>query len=549
MGETKFQQVSMTHKHESLLWHSLMLLCLCCSSTQVGGFLASGRQHHPPVSFSPPTARTDTYRQVVPHEHYFGGSSRKSAENTTEFVKALAIVPPTKLWDRLQRARHYARDPLFHEWPPAVRLFHPFSSTALDVAQVVDELELEPFEITLDSWVIVPHLEVIQAQWASAQNAAHVEDATDIGVNPYEEEDRAVQELIASEERKGQEKYRARQLKEQAQSGSKPKTAVKEEAPWEEKKSPAQVLQEQTKAYEEVGGPCILCLEPDEESKERLCELREALAEVLDHDAYSSPSSAYSWSFVSEEMDTGYRPLIPISSFESIQSALDIARRLKGIWGEPLTWQVKDMHVISCLGVEDEDWEGTSPQSSMEWNKMPWGCSAKVMLMGEELEQDEEFNMAMVQRLVEEGEPGGMDISMDYTILEDEEEEPLSNIEQWLNDDEDFDEGTRVVIGRTEFLTGDQRVYTGMPASSVTDAKDRAMGDVGVVSAVARRRRTTSRQGNMWEEGEFGRRDIDYLPWNMRERTGKLAKQDEASERLANQETLNEFYNAQSEEE
>ena len=74
----------------------------------------------------------------------------------------------------------------------------------------------------------------------------------------------------------------------------------------------------------ETGGPCILCLEPDQESKEKLCELREALAEVLNHETYSSASSFYSWNLV-QKLDMGYRPLIPISSFESIvQAALEV---------------------------------------------------------------------------------------------------------------------------------------------------------------------------------------------------------------------------------
>ena len=144
------------------------------------------------------------------------------------------------------------------------------------------------------------------------------------------------------------------------------------------------------------------------------------------------------------------------------------------------------------------------------------------MLMGEEIQQDEDMNEDMIRQLVEKGERGGMDISMDFTILDDEEE-PLSEIEQWLDNDEDWDEGSQVIIGRTHLYTGDQRTYFGMPASSVVDAKDRSMGEGGSVSALARRRRTTSRQGSLWEDGEFGRRENDYLPWNKRERPQRLA--------------------------
>jgi hypothetical protein len=126
----------------------------------------------------------------------------------------------------------------------------------------------------------------------------------------------------------------------------------------------------------------------------------------------------------------------------------------------------------------------------------------------------------MIDRILEEGKPGGADISMDYTILEDEEES-LSDIEKWLNDDDEFDEGTQVVIGRTHFFTGEQRTYKGMPATSVVDAKDRSLGDAGDVSGFARRRGATARLESQWKEGEFGRREKDYMPWGMRERVGR----------------------------
>jgi hypothetical protein len=392
-------------------------------------------------------------------------------------------------------------------------LFHPFSGTALDVAQGVEDLEIEPFEIAFDTWVIVPHLEALQAEWQNAVTTPYVEDAS-ASTNQYEEEDREVRELIAREEKLAHQKSQARRIHLNQKVN---------ESPGEEKKSPAHLLEEQKRKYEEFGGPCILCLEPDQESKEKLCELREGLAEVLNHDTYSSPSSVYSWNLV-QEMDMGYRPLIPISSFESIQVALDAAKRLKGLWGDPLTWKVKDMHLISCRDDGEEDWEASSsPQTSSEWNKVPWGRNAKIMLMGEEIEQDVDINEDMVRQLVEMGERGGMDISMDFTVLEDEEEEPLSEIEQYLDNDEDWDQGTEVIIGRTHLYTGDQRTYFGMPASSVVDAKDRSMGEGGSVSALARRRRTTSRHGSLWEDGEYGRRDNDYLPWNKRERPQKLS--------------------------
>jgi hypothetical protein len=158
--------------------------------------------------------------------------------------------------------------------------------------------------------------------------------------------------------------------------------------------------------------------------------------------------------------------------------------------------------------------------AQVEIKKEPWGCNAKIMLVGEEIEQDDVANEEMVEKLLETGEIGGGDISMDFTILDDEEES-VSDIEKWLDDDDDYDEGTEVVIGRTHFYTGDQRNYKGMPATSVVDAKDRSLGEAGSVSGAARRRGTTSRAQNVWEDGEYGRRTRDFLPWGMRQRKEK----------------------------
>ncbi|KAL3913698.1 MAG: hypothetical protein SGILL_006384 [Bacillariaceae sp.] len=327
-----------------------------------------------------------------------------------------------------------------------------------------------------------------------------------------------IQELIDMETEKANEKHKnkkkpAKQVRNKKNLG---------------KKSPAEMAQEQQKMLDDDGGPCILCLEPDEESKQLLIELREALQEGLNHDPYSSPSSIYSWKYV-KDVDMGYRPLIPVSKFDSLHAAMDVARRLKGLWGEPLEIEIKDLHVISCKEEVEEEvkWEsqsiglGLTLQTDLERkDEAAWGCNAKIMLFGEEVEQDEEFNQEMVDKLVEEGTPGGMDISFDYTVLEDEEES-TTDIEKWLDDDEGYDEGSQVVIGRTHFFTGDQKAYTGMPATSVTDAKDRSLGEAGSVSGASRRRGSAARQGTLYQEGEYGRRERDFSPWGMRKRVEK----------------------------
>lgn len=476
------------------------------------------------------------------------------------FWTALAIVPPQEHWDRIQRARHYARDSLFHQWPPAIRLFHPFSPPvtsassssplvddqhgALEVAQVVEELDLEPFEITLDTWVIVPHLEALENAWRNSltvttsgsiedEDDGHVFYDHDFYTAETRREDEETRRLIEQEERIGLDKAKARAAKLSQTTGARkpcypPKVTGSSNQTSTAAKSPRDILEEQKQQYEEFGGPCILCLEPNAESKQMLQDLREEMALLLSHDDYSSPSSIYSWRRLDPVWHPEeYRPLIPVSSFDSLPAALDVARRLKGLWGGPLTFSVEDLHLLSC-------WEEFDPTDFAEsdnlmgaWQqeesrRRPWSCSAKIMLMGKEHqdsidEMDDEQIQAMVQKLVEEGQAGGMDISDDFTILDDEE---VSDIEHWLDSDDDFDEGMKVTIGRTHFYTGDQALYNGMPASSVLDSKDRSLGSSPKrVSALARRRRNTA-GAQQWDDGQFGRRERDYLPWGKRELAG-----------------------------
>lgn len=84
-------------------------------------------------------------------------------------------------------------------------------------------------------------------------------------------------------------------------------------------------------------------------------------------------------------------------------------------------------------------------------------------------------------------------------------------VQSWLEEDEDLDDGATIIIGRTQYFMGEMRQYTGMPAASTMDGKDRVMEDSGV-SGSARRRGAVHRQGDRWQEGDYGRKEKDYLP-------------------------------------
>jgi hypothetical protein len=107
-----------------------------------------------------------------------------------------------------------------------------------------------------------------------------------------------------------------------------------------------------------------------------------------------------------------------------------------------------------------------------------------IMLHGEEMEMDHNLNEEVANLVAQKGEDGGFvkrQISRTETTEEPTgipsswsvESENLSlrngaidDIEAYLaeDDEEDYDEGTVVIIGRVQFFTGDMRIYEGMPA-------------------------------------------------------------------------------------
>ena len=185
-----------------------------------------------------------------------------------------------------------------------------------------------------------------------------------------------------------------------------------------------------------------------------------------------------------------------------------------------------------------------------------YGCDAMVMLWGEEPEEelmDEEASLTMIMDdNDDELENSASDFDEDHThelyyqagdINYDEifataereyqrmesyeefssvfdlepgaqiaEGEEGGGIEDWLDDGDGSldDEGATAVIGRAQFFMGAMRDFIGMPASSTIDGKDRIMG--GGVSATARRRGAVHRLAESWSDGEYGRKDQDYLP-------------------------------------
>jgi len=481
--------------------------------------------------------------------------ARASNEDCTvaTMSTALCVVPPDEAWDTIQRARHFARDRTYHKWPPAVRLFHPFcprarlSDKALDIARIVEEFNIEPFQVSLNAWTIVPHMEAIEADWEAMKQLPSQEEV----VTPEKKETEA-DRLIAKEERLGRLRLmrRAKLNRKKRQAAGKEvvetsaeKALREEEEKSTTKQSPRDLLEKQKRMYEEFNGPCVLCLEPDEESKERLVQLRELLrAELFDDYDKFSPSSSVSTTStlpraVLEADESSFRPIVPVGSFPTVTSAVEMARKLKGLW-DPLPFNVTDFQLISYESEKsspENQFDELSDNAEYNLKKTSWrhidieeetlttqgqfGCDALVMLMGEELDTDEQGSKEMVDIIMRQGSPGGFELMGEEEAASDgmlptssdneaKDDTDTDDLELWLDGDDQFDEGTVIVIGRTHFFTGDMRSYNGMPASSAMDAKDRVVGEG--VHASARRKGSARRSANVWRDGEFGYRESDF---------------------------------------
>lgn len=567
----------------------------------------------------------------------FQKSGLLDGETSSNYIQgtmdsALCIIPPDDAWDNIQRARHFARDPSFYRWPPAIRLFHPFvdrselTEVATAIASVIEKYDLEAFEITFKSLLIVPHFEDLEEHEEALRE---LPKQAQMETDSLTEDEARVQALILDEEEKGKKKLAKRKAKEQGMRKEKPvpeSDEAKNSAPPTYKdQSPQQVLKDQRKSLGEFNGPCVLCLEPDEESKIHIQAFREILRKKLfdQYDPFSPSSTVTDISTLQRglpervlnqhgfvrmgfeksgnkknKQGVTFRPVITLGRFSTVSKAVDVARKLQQVW-EPLTFQVNDLHLIST--VEESSSISNDPHAEIEQDlhslsagngghviddpysfqmdeygnpivhenrehslrkfhgsdgtdsvfstKGEYGCDAMIMLSGEESQllkkkvafdgegvaTDEELSRDKVEEdakleaesfyLDKEDEdrimqlllspaalPGGQQVSeaLSRSASNNSDDDEEDYLQHWLGeDDDDVDDGATIIIGRTQFFMGEMRHYTGMPASSTMDGKDRSLGKV---SGSARRRGAVHRQGDRWREGDYGQKEKDYLP-------------------------------------
>ena len=491
------------------------------------------------------------------------GAEHSPSFSTTSLSRdaALALVPPDQVWDTLQRARHYASDITYQKWPPCIRLLHPFTDkddAALTIAEVIDKYQIAPFEIRLTEWSVIPHAEAMEADWRAMQMGQTDQvDQMELDKELTEEE-QEIQDLIAREEYKGRVNLKKRQQRMAAkerlkqsksnigQSTSTPLTQKQttaynpEESATNSAGSPKDLWEKQKQMYEEFNGPCVVCLEPDEDSRNRIMELRSILLEEAPElQAFASYSATLTHSdifpFSTSTFTTDYRPIVPVASFPTVTAAVEMARKLRNLW-DPLEFDVTELHVVSrggSLGNDDDLVDYAKLDSSvngmadLNYEAASWashvpgmgaaeedlsniqiGCDALIMLAGEEVDMDNELNEEMANMIAKEGYSGGASRGSTPELQEEAhdglnlDDGDVESIYEYLDeeDDEDYDDGAVVVIGRTHFFTGEMRSYVGMPATSAMDAKDRAYG--GSVSGAARRQRAFRRA--TFNDGDWG---------------------------------------------
>ena len=341
---------------------------------------------------------------------------------------ALCIVPPDDAWDTIQRARHLARDTTFYKWPPAIRLFHPFApkkeipnlvgelaewmetqdvimdsmefmlsgeegcdSSSTDTSSTTtttttDNNILSSFEVTLDSILILPHFEVLDARIEALEKRKPQDTlGTSFEEEEYQKRKAEGLRLIEEEERKGLERKiereRKRKLKNLKKAGRKPKKKVDDQvvvngsSSSDDADSATTTMNQDDPSSKDsnssndkkkskssnFNGPCVIYLSPNDESRIRLTTLRERLrCELFDVYNDFSPSSSVSpypeqlprkvnnrkMASPSSDSTSQFRPLLPIARFATVQGAVKVAKVLQQTW-DPLTFNVTDLQFVS----------------------------------------------------------------------------------------------------------------------------------------------------------------------------------------------------------
>ena len=294
------------------------------------------------------------------------------------------------------------------QWPPAIRLFHPFAPKSEIPAHVgklaewIDEEGLRfdlspesyetfpflsPFEVTLDSLQILPHWEILDAQTDVDENQTPQQGLGEsLEEQRFRKQKQESKLLIEQEAKKGVTRKKEREKKDLIERRRTLKRELKQckkeiemgvdHADIDEITNELQKVQDEIDRVLALGstvdghvdegavqtvetksntydGPCVIYLTPNEQSCIALKELREELRKKLFHayDAFSTSSSVSPYpeflpiKSLSSERE-GWKPLLPIARFPSVKEAVQMAKVLQKSW-HPLEFNVTDIQFIS----------------------------------------------------------------------------------------------------------------------------------------------------------------------------------------------------------
>jgi len=425
------------------------------------------------------------------------------------YQTALCIVPIEEIWDTIQKARHVTLDETIYIWPPSIRLFHPFTSpsalsqAALDTASmVVEKYKIQPFQVVLDSFAIIPYYVL-----DSDNRLLEALDPKDTNTATFHQDFLAIgNDKSRSNKNSTRTRDDATHVNQTTQRIAPRKRGRPHKKPLDEEETflstmDDSTLQSSSRYYE---GPCFLCLQPSPASRAKLQKLRNILKKELfsNYNAFAAAASTTAQiptfpASITENRPKPppFRPLITLGRFQNVLEAKKALHRLKSFW-KPLAFNVTDLHFVSQA--ESSDNHGHSDglsYRSMESNirhtsRQQFECDSLVSLIGEEpvsnnLEDDEEDMLFKLMSRVGDTEKGTV-INLDELFhataerakleareMMMEEYENNESLEQLLEilpeEEEDWNAGGTIVIGRTQFFLGQMREYVGMPASTTMD--------------------------------------------------------------------------------
>ena len=292
------------------------------------------------------------------------------------------------------------------------------SSSSISVDESNNNDILSSFEITLDSIQILPHFEVLDARLEALESKQQIPKQQMLDISNEEREyqkrkaegKKLIDEQIAMGKRRKKERERKKRLKQRLKM-----IENGEIDPYDTVNSSSGDVVEDTDTSDtedattdtkknSYNGPCVIYLSPNDESRIKLTTLRERLRSDLFpmYDPFSPSSSVSPYpeqlprrrpgrqgvkqqqSTMDEEkeIESQFKPLLPIARFATVSEAVKVAKILQQTW-DPLTFNVTDLQFIS----RDDDSDSFIQQQHGSSSGIGFGSTESRGSVGEKQQQ------------------------------------------------------------------------------------------------------------------------------------------------------------------